>query len=54
MDIAFRRPSLSGATLRVPLRAHRRGDDTVCAGVFLGEGEDSVAAGRVFGQLVLR
>lgn len=54
VDIAFRRPSFAGETLRVLLRAHRHGDDTVCTGVFLGEGEDSVAAGRVFVQLVLR
>lgn len=54
LDIAFRRPSFAGETLRVLLRAHRHGGDTVCTGVFLGEGEDSVAAGRVFVQLVLR
>ncbi len=54
LDIAFRRPSFAGETLRVLLRAHRVGEDTVCTGVFLGEGEEDVAAARVFLHLTLR
>jgi acyl-CoA thioesterase FadM len=54
VDVAFRRPSFAGEALRVLVRAHQQEGAVLCTGVFLGEGEDSVAGARVFIQLELR
>lgn len=52
VDIAFRRPSFAGETLRLLLRAYEVPGGTVCTGVFVGDGE-APEAGRVFVQLFL-
>jgi hypothetical protein len=51
LDIAFRRPTFAGETLRLSLQAFERDGRTICVGVFFGpESRDPLRA-RVYAQM---
>lgn len=53
MDLAFRRPTFAGETLRVRLRLYEHGKATIATGSFFGEGEDDLRKARVYVRMTL-
>lgn len=53
IDIAFRRPSFAGESLRVRLRAYEAAGGCTCVGAFLGAEAQDVSRARVFVRLTL-
>lgn len=54
LEIAYRRPSFAGDTLRISLRAFTRGDAIECIGMFHDEHETDVAKARAYVRMTLR
>ncbi|CAN5668750.1 hypothetical protein BH09MYX1_BH09MYX1_64460 [soil metagenome] len=54
LEIAYRRPSFAGDTLRIALRLFTRGDAIECRGGFLGPGDTSIDEARAFVRMSLR
>jgi len=51
LDIAFRRPSFAGDSVRVVLGMWESAGRIVCTGAFLGEDENDLARARVYVQM---